>query len=99
MSFEPLRPAAKDSDGRLKGYFGLQTHPQVRAEQLYCFLCGAKAGFVTQDSSKYIAPAHVVATCDRCDLDIIAKYGGRPPNEVPTSLYDAFGYAPEPTGG
>jgi hypothetical protein len=85
----------KDSDSRLKGYSRQITHPQVRAQQLFCFLCGAKAGFITQDSSKFISPAHVVVTCDRCDYDIIARYGNLPFELIPASLHDAFGYEPE----
>lgn len=92
---EPDKLPPKDSDSRLKGHFGQVTHPQVRAQQLYCFLCGAKAGFIMQESSKYIAPQHVVVTCDRCDFDIIAKYGDLPMAKIPTHLYDAFGYTPE----
>jgi hypothetical protein len=98
MEHSPLetpKQPPKSSDGRLKGYFGNVTHATLPMEQVYCFLCGAKAGFVSRESSKLIAPQHVAVTCDRCDHDIIAKYGNLPMEQVPVHLYDAFGYKPE----
>ena len=95
MNDPNIKNPPKDSDSRLKGHFGQVTHPQVRAQQAYCFLCGRKAGFISQDSSQNAAPAHFIVSCDACDLALIAKYGGLPPNAVPTELYDAFGYTPE----
>jgi hypothetical protein len=89
----PLPP--KDSDSRLKGYSGQVTHPQCRAQQLYCFLCGAKAGFQSQDSSQFLSPVHVSIVCDNCEFALIATYGNVPPNAVPSWLYDAYGYTPE----
>lgn len=89
----------RDSDGRLKGYFGNVTHPTMPMERVYCFLCGAQAGFISRDSSKLVAPQHVVVTCDQCDHDIVAKFGDLPLDKVPVSLYDAFGYTPEKASG
>lgn len=87
----------KDSDSRLKGYFGNVTHPSEKYERTYCFLCGAPSGFTSQDSSKYIPPAHIVVTCSKCDDDIMQKFGMStfPFQQVPTELLDAFGIIPE----
>jgi len=46
-----------------------------RFQRAYCFLCGAPAGWISKDSSAFIAPEHFITTCNRCDQDIIEKFG------------------------
>jgi hypothetical protein len=91
------RQLYKDADSRLKGFFGQVTHPTLPMQRTYCFRCGAPSGFTSQESSKYIAPAHIVVTCDKCDVEIMEKYGigTFPLQQVPTQLLDAFGIIPE----
>ncbi len=81
----------KDADSRLKGYFGKTSHPMLASEKTYCFLCGKPLGFCSLDSSKFIAPEHIVVTCDACDADMM-MLGGTP---VPQSVLDAYGIIPE----
>lgn len=94
---EILRQPYKDSDSRLKGFFGQVTHPTLPCQRTYCFLCGAPTGYTSQESSQYIAPSHIVVTCDKCDIEIVEKFGKEnfPFQQVPTQLLDAFGIIPE----
>lgn len=86
----------KDSDSRLKGYFGNVSHPTLPAKRTYCFHCGRPAGFIAEDSSLAAAPVHVVVTCNTCD-ETILNFGkiNYPLREVPRHLLDAFGIIPE----
>lgn len=92
------KPLLKDSDSRLKGYFGGITTPDGKHERVFCFLCGHPAGWVSKESSNLIAPVHMLASCEDCDRGIIAKYGGLPLEQVPVWLRDAMGYIPEKRG-
>src|SRR5256885_6863289 len=94
-----LLPLPKDSDSRNATIIVSDT--SGRFQRAYCFLCGAPAGWISKESSAFIAPTHFITTCDRCDQDIIAKFGDLPFDKIPTEFFDAFGYkpeAPEPTG-
>jgi hypothetical protein len=88
----------KDADSRLKGHFGQVTHPTLPLQRTYCFLCGKPYGYTSMESSKLVPPAHIVVTCDECDLAIFDKYGRGdfPLPEVPRDLLDAYGIIPEP---
>lgn len=92
------RKLFKDADSRLSGHFGQVTHPTLPLQRTYCFLCGRPNGYTSMDSSQYVAPAHIVVTCDKCDQDIMEKFGGIdnfPLQQVPSQLLDAFGIIPE----
>jgi hypothetical protein len=91
----PLPP--KDSDSRLKGFFGQVSHPTLPLQRTYCFRCGAPCGYTSIESSQFVAVAHIVVTCDKCDADIVEKYGKGefPYEQVPQELLDAFGIVPE----
>lgn len=43
-----------------------ETHPIYPLERGYCVICGKKGGFVSQESSKYIRPSHLIYVCDDC---------------------------------
>jgi hypothetical protein len=92
---QPRLPS--DSDSRLKGFFGQVSHPTLPLQRTYCFLCGKPWGYTSIESSQHVAPAHIVVTCDDCDLNIVEKYGkdGFPMDEIPRDLLDAFGIVPE----
>lgn len=81
----------KDSDSRLKGYFGQVTHPTLPLQRTYCFFCGRPAGYTSTDSSQFAAAAHIIVTCDDCDFVMISS-GAKC---VPQSVLDAFGIIPE----
>ena len=84
----------KDSDSRLKGFFGQVTHPTLPLQRTYCAMCGKPWGYCTSESSQHIAPEHIIVTCDDCDFKFLEKYGdGAKP--VPTHLLDAYGLMPE----
>lgn len=91
------RQLYRDADSRLKGFFGQVTHPTLPLQRTYCFLCGKPNGYTSMESSEFIAPAHIVVTCDDCDRDIIMKFGleNFPLQQVPQQLLDAFGIIPE----
>ncbi|SRR6266849_10362073 len=84
----------KDSDSRLKGFFGQVTHPTLSLQRTYCFLCGKPWGYASTESSQHVRPEHILVTCDDCDIAFAEKYGtGAVP--VPQHLYDAYGLIPE----
>jgi hypothetical protein len=83
----------KDSDSRNTTI--IVSDQSGKFQRAYCFLCGKPAGWVSKESSAFIAPEHMVVTCDDCDIHIIEKYGDLPFDKIPTSLFDAFGYKPE----
>lgn len=93
-----LPPLPKDSDGRLKGYFGTQTNPALNCERLFCFICGGPAGWTSLDGSKYVRPVHVAATCAKCDQEIMQHYANGeafPLQRIPEQYLEAFGIRPE----
>lgn len=54
-------------DSRLKGIFGTVTHPIYPLERTFCCKCGAPYGWVSMESSKYIAAGEVVVICEKCE--------------------------------
>jgi hypothetical protein len=82
----------RDADSRLRGYFGQVSHPTMSAQRVYCHRCGKPAGYCSTESSKHIAPLHIVVTCDECDAAML-QAGYKP---VPQHMLDAFGLLPEP---
>jgi len=54
------------------------THPTMPMERTYCTNCGAPYGWVTQESSEYIAVGEVVVFCNKCDADMSTKLGPIP---------------------
>jgi hypothetical protein len=83
----------KDSDSRNTTI--IVSDQSGKFQRAYCFLCGAPCGWVSKDSSSFIAPEHMIITCDTCDINIVEKYGDLPFDKIPTQLFDAFGYKPE----
>jgi hypothetical protein len=83
----------KDSDSRNTRI--IASDPSGRFQRAYCYLCGKPCGFISKNSNAHVAPEHIIVTCDRCDLDIIAKFGDLPFDKIPTQFFDAFGYKPE----
>jgi hypothetical protein len=64
-------------DSRLKGYRGTITHPTLPLERTFCSSCGAPYGWVSTESSGYIAAGEVVVFCDACEANM-NKLGGVP---------------------
>lgn len=83
----------KDSDSR--NTLIIVSDQSGKFQRAYCYLCGKPAGWVSKESSEFIAPEHIIVTCDQCDADIIAKFGDLPFDKIPTQFFDAFGYKPE----
>jgi hypothetical protein len=83
----------KDADSR--NVTIIESDQSGKFQRAYCFLCGKPTGWVSKESSAFVAPEHVVVTCDACDLNIIAKFGDLPMSKIPTEFFDAFGYKPE----
>lgn len=43
-----------------------QTHSIYALEKVYCIYCGNVKGYVSQESSQYIAAQNIIAVCDKC---------------------------------
>ncbi len=82
----------KSADSRLQ--IIQVSDPSGLNERTFCICCGKPQGWVSKDSSQLVAPAHVVVTCDDCDM----RLGALPLEKVPTDLLDAFGIIPEKAG-
>lgn len=65
-------------DSRLKGHHGSVTHPTLPLERTYCAHCGKPKGWVSTESSAFIASSSVIAICDDC----AARLGPLPLEEV-----------------
>jgi hypothetical protein len=59
-------------DSRTKGSAGhpVESHPLYHLQRVYCAYCAKPGGYVSIDSSKYIAPINVVHVCDNCHLAV-----------------------------
>ena len=58
-------------DSRAKGLTGpVKQHPIYLLERVYCVYCGKPGGYVSVESSKYIAPFNVIHVCDTCHLTV-----------------------------
>lgn len=53
-------------DSRVKGYGPTETHPQLQMERTYCVVCSKPYGWVSQESSAWIALYSVIVICDEC---------------------------------
>lgn len=51
-------------DSRMKN--PKETHPQYKLERTYCNICGKPKGWVSQESSKYMAAQNIIVVCDDC---------------------------------
>ena len=87
----------RDADSRLKGFNAMVTHPVLKLERTFCFMCGRPWGWTSQESSNFVAVHHIVVSCDDCDAQIIGKIGeGKfPLQQVPSWLFEAYGIIPE----
>lgn len=65
-------------DSRLKGYNVQVTHPTLPLQRVYCVHCGTPKGWVSTESSEFIASSNVIAICDDC----AARLGPLPLEEV-----------------
>lgn len=63
-------------DSRTKGR--KVTHPTMNMERTYCMNCGAPYGWVTMESSQYIAANEVIVFCEKCDEEMRLKLGPIP---------------------
>ena len=77
----PLKPIevpgmGRPDDSRTK--FIKVTHPTKQLERTYCTNCGAPYGWVSQESSEYIATQQVIVFCNKCDADMNEKLGPIP---------------------
>lgn len=51
-------------DSRLK--YKKITHPTENLERTFCVVCAKPKGWVTTESSKYIAASNIIVICDEC---------------------------------
>jgi hypothetical protein len=76
MSFDPLDFLKQANEGKLDSRLktATVTHPTFPLERTYCVICGEPRGWVSQESSKYIAVSNIFLICDDCENQF-----GKPP--------------------
>ena len=71
------RQGAPGEDSRLK--YSQVTHPIFPLDRTFCVVCGKPKGWVTRESSAYIAASNIIVICDECS----ASYGSLGLQEAP----------------
>jgi hypothetical protein len=76
MSFDPVDFLKQASEGKLesRSKTATVTHPTYPLERAYCVICGKPKGWVSQESSKYIAASNIFLICEDCETQF-----GKPP--------------------
>lgn len=69
MTLDPVEFNKQIVDGKVSSKLkdAKVTHPIYPLERTYCALCGKPKGWVSQESSKYIAANQIVVVCDDCN--------------------------------
>ena len=78
-------------DSRLKGYSDRVTHAVLPLARTYCANCGRPWGWVSEESSEYIATAEIVVFCEECFATLNPAQLASPCRRIPESDLSRLG--------
>ena len=78
-------------DSRLKGYSGRVTHAILPLMRTYCANCGRPWGWVSEESSEYIATAEIIVFCEECFAALNATQPASPHQRIPEITMSTLG--------